>query len=114
MNDRELWDLELQFWVGSSLQIVRAIDRDCVVVLPEPVGMLTGLDLLENIDRFPRWRAVSMTRQVIRRPTDGIAILGYAVSAEDAGRPPHLALCTSTYRPGLGIWKLIQHQRTPI
>lgn len=110
-REEPIWEAERSLWTGGRLAYATHMAPDCLLALSQS-SLLDPAEVLDNIDRVPRWRSVAMTG---RRAVGGIEtlVLGYRAEAE-RDRESYAALCTSTWRRDGGMWKLIQHHQTPV
>jgi hypothetical protein len=113
MTDAEFWEVERELWLGGAEAFRRWVAADCVIVLPEPAGILTGAAIFENVGA-PRWHRLEIARAVLRRGTTEAAVLGYLAEATRTDGSPYRALCSSSYVQVAGGWWLVQHQQTPV
>ena len=42
MTDAEFWEVERSLWLGGPAAFRAWVAADCVMVFPEPAGILTG------------------------------------------------------------------------
>jgi hypothetical protein len=113
MTDAEFWEVERALWLGGPSAFRRWVSADCVMVFPEPVGILSGAAILESIGGAPRWGEVAFRETVLRRTGTDAAVLAYRAEAQRAEGTPYRALCSSSYVMDAGEWWLVQHQHTP-
>lgn len=114
MDDTELLDLERAFWTSDARFYEEHLTPDCVMVFPE-MGLLERSAVLEGLEGGSRWRSVSMSDSVVKRPSPGLAILSYEAQAmRDGHDAPHRAFVSSVYVETAGGWKLAFHQHTPV
>ena len=106
-----IWEAERSLWLGGRLAYATHMAADFLLALP-PVGVLEMNDVLDSISSVPRWQAVELHD---RRMVGGgeTMVLGYRATAT-RDRASYRALCTSTWRREGGLWKLIQHQQSPL
>ena len=114
MTDAEFWETERELWLGGPEVFRRWVARECLMVFPEPVGILTGPTVVESIAPAPRWERVAFADSALRRSGTDAAVLAYRAEAVRPGGAPHRALCSSTDVQQAGTWWLIQHQQTPV
>ena len=113
MTDAEFWEVERKLWLGGPEAFRAWVAADCLMVFPEPAGILTGPAILDGLAAAPRWQRLEILTPALRRGGDSVAVLAYrAEAARPAGEPYH-ALCSSTYVREAGAWWLVQHQQTP-
>ena len=92
MNEVAIWSLEEQFWMEAEIYYRSALDPECIMGFPAPVGIIVGKAILESLAQA----------------------LGYRARATRRGAEPYQAFCTSCYRASVGGWKLFQHHQSPI
>lgn len=113
MTDEKAWTEEELFWIGGEEHYRKMLDDGCIMVFPAPAGIIAGPDIARSLKNAPRWAAVEMTNQHVRRSSPDVLVLAYKAEATREGADPYAAYCTSTYRRESDLWRLIQHQQTP-
>jgi len=113
MTDAEFWQIERDLWLGGVEVFRRWVARECLMVFPPPVGVLTGPTVIDSIAPAPRWESVAFAETALRRFGTGAAVLAYRVDAGRPGGGPYRAYCSTTYVQQAGDWWLMQHQQTP-
>jgi hypothetical protein len=113
MTDAEFWETERGLWLGGGDLLRRWVPPECLMVFPEPVGIMTGATVVETILPAPRWERVDFTGPTLRRTGTGAAVLAYRAEAVRRNGERYGALCSSTYVHEAGVWWLVQHQQTP-
>ena len=113
MTDAEFWEAERGLWLGGVEAFRRWLAAECVMVFPEPAGILHGTAILDGVAAAPRWERADFADRLLRRCGDAAAVLAYRVDAARADGAPYRALCSSTYAAEAGAWWLLQHQQTP-
>ena len=113
MNEVAIWSLEEQFWMEAEIYYRSALDPECIMGFPAPVGIIVGKAILESLAQAPRWAAIEMGDCGLVRPTPDLIALGYRARATRRGAEPYQAFCTSCYRASVGGWKLFQHHQSP-
>lgn len=112
--DPILWTLEQSFWLEGVPAYRRSMSRDAVMVFPDPVGMLSGEDIIKSLNEAPRWSSVVMTERTVLCPSTEMAVIAYRARAK-RGEDAYEALCVSSYCGPAGTdWTLIHHQQTPV
>jgi hypothetical protein len=114
MNEEWIWSLEERFWIAGESHYRSALDPECIMGFPAPVGIMKGNAILQSLAQAPRWSSVEISERHIVRPTSDLIALGYRARGNRTGAEPYEALCTSSYRATAGGWKLFQHHQTPI
>jgi hypothetical protein len=112
--DDDVWRLEELLWIGTLGEFKQATHPACTMAFAAPVGIMTGAEILQSLQGVPRWTSVTMRERQESRPADGVVVLAYEAEGEREGDPPYCAICTSTYARGDGVWRLVQHQQTPL
>ena len=113
-EEKELWQLEQQFWLGGPAFYERTLAPDALMVLPQPAGTLDRATTIESIRSGTRWRSIKFTEQRHVFPVRNTAILVYAVEADrDNADTSYFAHCSSTYIHDDGRWLLVLHHQTP-
>ena len=113
MDDQKIVDFERALWVGEGDVYRRCVSPDCVMVVPEQPFLLRGDEAISSVEDTPRWSSVDFSDFQIKRPQEGLIVIGYRVDAS-RGDERYLAYCTSTYqRVDEHDWRVIQHQQTP-
>jgi Domain of unknown function (DUF4440) len=112
--EERLWTIEELFWKGDSDFYRDHLTADCLMLFPEPVGILTNEQIVGSIANAPRWSRVTIEDRRILKFSDGALILTYRVKAQREGDPStYSALVSSGYVNRDGLWKLAFHQQTP-
>lgn len=113
MTDEGFWQTERRLWLGSADVARRWIARECLLVFPDPVGILAGPTVIENLSPSPRWERIDFMDGALRRIGTDAAVLAYLAEAVRIGGEGYRALCSSTWVRQAGDWCLVQHQQTP-
>ena len=112
--EKQLLDLEEQFWKGSGDFYQRHLTDDSLMVFADPVGVLTRDRTIETISAGPRWVEVGFEEVRVVRLTEDAALLTYKASARREGEESqYSARASSAYVRRGGSWKLAFHQQTP-
>jgi hypothetical protein len=114
MTDAEFWAAERELWTGGPEAFRRWMAADCLMVFPEPTGILDGPAAVEAVGQAPRWQAVAFDDARLRRSGGDAAVLAYRAEAARPGGAPWRALCSSTWVRLAGAWWLVQHQQTAV
>lgn len=114
MEDQWFWEIERGFWLGGEAHFRQMMAGDCVMVFPEPAGIMTGENIIKSLESAPRWTSVEMSMTVLRRTGDNVAVLAYRAEASREGAEPYRTFCSSTYLKSEHNWRLVQHQHTPV
>ena len=126
MLDAKVWEFEESLWTGTAEHYKELVDAECLMVLPEPPYVLAGEQAIAAVSDTPRWARVVTTHRQIKRPQEGLIVVGYKVEAFKAEEmnqgqgqgqgqeKAYEAYCTSTYRRlEHEVWRVVQHQQTP-
>ena len=114
MNDQRVWEFEESLWTGSAEHYREVIDRDCLMVLPEPPYALQGEQAIAAVADSPRWSKVTLAYPLGARPQEGLIVIAYKAEAFREGDKGYSAYCTSTYRwLSHEVWRVVQHHQTP-
>ncbi len=113
MTDAEFWEVERSLWLKGAEAFRTWVAADCVMVFPEPAGILSGEAIVDGLAKAPRWQRIEIDTPMLRRTGNGAVVLAYRVEAHRADGVPHRALCSSSYINEAGDWWLVQHQQTP-
>lgn len=110
-----LWQLEEQFWLGSTEFYDARLAPDALMVLPPPAGVLDRAATIASIREGGRWRDVSLGQRHVATSGAATAVLAYVARA-DQGSPEsaYAAQCSSTYVREGEQWRLLLHQQTPL
>jgi Domain of unknown function (DUF4440) len=114
MTDAEFWEIERSLWLGGSHAFKSWVAAECLMVFPEPAGIMTNPAILESVATRPRWESLEITGALLRRTGTEAAVLAYRAEALRADGAPYRALCSSGYVRQAGDWWLVQHQQTPL
>ncbi|MCX2721407.1 nuclear transport factor 2 family protein [Roseibium salinum] len=110
-----LWQLEETFWLQGEKAFAEHMADGCMMVFPEPVGLMVGNAIIDSLAGAPRWLSVQMRDRVIRQFVGDSVCLAYRARGERGGNTgPYHALCASTYVLIDGKWRLAMHQHTPV
>ena len=85
MNEVAIWSLEEQFWMEAEIYYQSALDPECIMGFPAPVGIIVGKAILESLAQAPRWAAIEMGDCGLVRPTPDLIALGYRARATRRG-----------------------------
>lgn len=108
----ELWAIEQSLWLDGVSAYGEVMAEQCVMAFG-PMGIMRNNEIVESLQAAPRWHEVFMTEKATITQ-DGVAVLAYRATASQRGVDAYEALCTSTYIRVEGIWRLMQHQQTPL
>ena len=73
--EERLWTIEELFWKGDSDFYRDHLTADCLMLFPEPVGILTNEQTVGSIANAPRWSRVTIEDRRILKFSDGALIL---------------------------------------
>lgn len=108
-----LWAIEHRLWTGGVQAYEKTMAPECVMVFPQPAGILDHPAILEALKGAPRWDDIGFDRPTASQIDEGTIVLAY-LGRGLKGVDTYEALCSSTYRRISGEWRIIQHQQTPI
>ena len=104
MTDAEFWEVERELWLGGPEAFRAWVAAECLMVFPEPAGILTGPATSRGW-RPRRAGAGRLRAPLVRRTGYEAAVLAYRA---EATRPaaPRRALCARAMcgRPATGGW----------
>jgi hypothetical protein len=112
-DDEQVWQYEEMFWLNGAAFFRKHIDRKALVVLPEPLGIIMGEQILEHVSDMPRWEVVEFKERFCVGRDDSL-VVAYRVAANRAGMDTYHARCSSSYVRRNGVWYLLSHQQTPM
>lgn len=112
MTDAEFWEIERELWLGGQRVFRRWMSADCLMVFPEPAGILTGPAILDSLSAGPRWNEVNLEVCHLRRNGTASVVLAYRAAARRPDGELYWALCSSGYVLDAGAWWLVHHQQT--
>lgn len=108
-----IWNAERRLWTGDADAFRGLLARDCVMILPPPIGMMGRGAVVESVEASPRWRRVDMTRE--QEATGGdCVVIAYDADAERAEGGPYRARCSSCWVRVGGEWRMISHHQRPL
>ena len=114
-QEKDLWQLEEQFWLGDAEFYKHMLAEGALMVLPQPVGILDRAATINSISAGARWQTVTFSQQRCVFQGSGIAVLVYCAQA-DRGEADseYAAQCSSTYVGVKYGWQLVLHHQTPL
>jgi hypothetical protein len=115
-HDRNtLLELERGFWLGD-LDFYRAnLAMKAMMIFPDPIGVMTRSQILESMEKSPRWNHVAMEDVRVLELDIDFVILTYRASATRSKQQfSYSVLAGSLYVRKENGWKLAFHQHTPI
>jgi hypothetical protein len=112
MTDAVFWEVERTLWLGGAEAFRAWVAAECLMVFPEPAGIMAGSAILEGLAAAPRWERLELGGQALRRTGEAVVVLAYRAEAARPGGEGYRALCSSTYVQEAGAWWLVQHQQT--
>jgi hypothetical protein len=113
-SDVALWEMERGFWLNDAAYYTTFLAPDCIMVFPEPPGVLVGGEIIAALDKAPRWKTIEMQNQSLVSLDPHVAVLTYRAMAQRDGEPVYAALCSSIYTHANSQWLLVHHQQTPL
>ena len=110
---QDIWDKEELFWLGDESFYQENLSEKCLMVFPNPVGILERADIVDALKQAPRWDNVNfLEKRSIKN--ESIVLLAYYAEGKRQGKGDYKAYCSSTYHLQRGFWKMVCHQQTPI
>ena len=85
MDDARVWSFERDLWIGDAALYEKAIDKECLMVVPAPPFVLIGQQAIEAVKATPRWSEVELTDGRIARPEEGLIVVAYRSRAAKEG-----------------------------
>ncbi len=114
MTDAEFWEVERSLWLGGPAAFRAWVAADCVMVFPEPAGILTGAAILEGLAAAPRWeRGRLRGDRWCAAPATRRRCSPTAPRRRGRTAPRIARSAASSYVQQAGDWWLVQHQQTP-
>jgi ketosteroid isomerase-like protein len=114
VTEEDFWKSERRFWLEGEAHFLKMMAPGCIMVFPEPAGILAGEAITASLQSMPRWASVEMLDVALSRIGDQAVVLAYRAEARRGDDDPYRAFCTSTYAKTEDGWRLAQHQHTPI
>jgi hypothetical protein len=115
----ELVELEEQGWLALSTEgdagkrfYASVLRNDALMLFPGGIRIEGRENILQSLGSQP-WESYQIEDAQVFWLTTDVATLVYKATAQRKGRPPYLALISSTYVWDSG-WKLVVHQHTPM
>ena len=112
MDDEQIWEREIRFWLKGSPALEDLLDPACLMVLPGR-GVLQAADAIASFNQAPLWKTVALSDQALSRVDDSLIVLDYTAEAKRDGQKPYRCMCTSTCRADGQTWRMVQHQQSP-
>jgi hypothetical protein len=106
--------LERRFWMEGEDFFRARLAPGCVMVLPEPGGVLEGPAIVAAVVDRPRWASVRIDAVHLVTPAEQSALLVYRASAARPDAPSYHLHATSLYVLQDSVWLLAFHQQTPL
>ena len=114
MDDDRLWGFEQSLWIEGPDNYREKVDPEVVMVLPRAPFVFAGEEAVDAVAATPTWDRAELTDRTVRRPQEGLIVVGYRVRAEKEGSAGYEAWCTSTIRRlEHEVWRVVQHQQLP-
>lgn len=107
------WETEQRLWLEGTTFYRKSVARDCIMVFPEPAGILVGSEIFKGLEKGPRWTTIEMASRNLM-PLGDVVILTYAALAVRDQQPAYRAYCSSTYECHNSQWILVHHQQTSV
>ena len=113
--EKQLLNLEEKFWKGDGEFYRQNLTDDCLMVLPEPAGIITKEQAMEAIAASRRWADVAFKESVmLQLAVDAAMVIYKAAAQREGGKSTYSVLVSSAYVVRDGVWKLAFHQQTPL
>lgn len=109
----DIWEYELRLWLDSAQAYDELMAPQCVMAFG-PMGIMLRNDIVASLRQAPRWVAVTMRDKVEICHGPGTVVLAYRACGERDSGVTYEALCTSTYIRENEVWRIAQHQQTPV
>jgi hypothetical protein len=115
-NGGALWEMERGFWLHDAAYYTTFLAPDCIMVFPQPPGVLVGNEIVAALEQAPRWKTIEMTNRTLVALDADVAMLTYRAIAQRDGNTlnGYGALCSSIYTRKNSQWLLVHHQQTPL
>jgi hypothetical protein len=111
--DENLWALEQKFWLDGPEFHARQLTDDCVLLLPQPAGVLAKDAAVDWVRDTPRWAGVRFGGRRVLRLHERIILLAYNASAHRRKElTTYRTLASSVYVNRDGDWRMAFHQET--
>lgn len=110
----DVWQVEKALWMGGAELRDRHIARDAVAIMPEPFGVLRGIEEFERLHRISPYSEVGFTDRAFTRRRHTVVIAYRAEALHRSTFEPYHALCASTYSWEGGVLQLLSHQQTRV
>jgi hypothetical protein len=111
--EETLWDLEQKFWLEGPDFHARQLTDDCVLLLPQPAGVLGKDGAVEWVRATPRWTGVRFGGRRLLRLHDRVILLAYNASAHRRKElTTYRTLVSTVYVNRDGDWRVAFHQET--
>ncbi|MBV0893269.1 hypothetical protein KTN05_15755 [Paracoccus sp. Z118] len=114
MDDERVWRFEESLWRASDVRYRERVDPDCIMSLSRAPHIFAGRTAVDAVSQTPEWDEVAFAGREVRRPEEGLIVIGYRVAAAK-GEARFEAACTSVYRRrGHDDWTVVQHAQFPL
>lgn len=114
MDDERVWRFEESLWRASGVRYHERVDPDCIISLSRPPQVSAGGAAVDAVSQTPEWDEVSFSDREVRRPEEGLIVIGYRIAAAK-GEARFEAACTSVYRRRAhDDWSVVQHAQIPL
>ena len=84
VDDNSIWEFERSLWTGSAEHYRDSIADDCLMVIPKPPYVMSGVKAIEAVSDTPRWSKLDLDEQRIERKGWGRY---YRHSLQGGGKP---------------------------
>lgn len=113
MSANDIWEIERLLWVNGESFFAETMTDDCLMVFPDPVGILEGNEIVEGLRKAPRWSDVEMDKRTTVDHGKTI-VLAYRATGVRHGDGTYRAFCMSVYERDGTNWRIAAHQQTPV
>lgn len=110
---KELLALEEEFWKGDSVFYQQKLTEDCLMVFPDPVGVLSRKEIITSIAQSQRWSEIVFDKVRVISLSEEAIILTYFASAVREDGSSYKTYATSIYQNINDTFLLAFHQQTP-
>jgi hypothetical protein len=87
MTDAEFWETERRLWLGGADVFRRWVAAECLMVFPDPTGIMDGPAVVEGIGPGPRWERVDFGEATLRRAGSEAPSTGRSAARATSGKP---------------------------
>ena len=111
---KNIIEIEKKLWLEGVEAMQTSMDADCILILPPPISMLRGKEIVNAWSDLPVWEKVAFEdEEIVSRDDNNVLYVSYKVTAIREGQKEYNALCSSSYMKQDDEYILILHQQTP-